>query len=52
IRGNLSKSKIILLYNIINELKKELFNRLSYFFYQATIKGLNSIIAVLRGLIY
>ncbi|KAK0631179.1 hypothetical protein B0T17DRAFT_590423 [Bombardia bombarda] len=52
IKGDPGKGKTMLLCGIIDELKKEPGNRLSYFFCQATEARLSNATAVLRGLIY
>ncbi|EXA29674.1 hypothetical protein FOVG_18865 [Fusarium oxysporum f. sp. pisi HDV247] len=52
IEGDPGKGKTMLLCGIIDELKKESANRLSYFFCQATEAQLSNATAVLRGLIY
>ncbi|RSL86770.1 hypothetical protein CDV31_016354 [Fusarium ambrosium] len=52
IKGDPGKGKTMLLCGIIDELKKERGNRLSYFFCQATEARLSNATAVLRGLIY
>ncbi|KAH6989847.1 hypothetical protein EDB80DRAFT_587431, partial [Ilyonectria destructans] len=52
IKGDPGKGKTILLCGIINELKKETTNLLSYFFCQGTDSRINNAMAVLRGLIY
>ncbi|RSL81247.1 hypothetical protein CEP52_017244 [Fusarium oligoseptatum] len=52
IKGDPGKGKTMLLCGIIDELKKERGNRLSYFFCKATEAQLSNATAVLRGLIY
>ncbi|CAG7936854.1 unnamed protein product [Penicillium salamii] len=54
IRGNPGKRKIILLYNIINELIWSFRDttNISFFFYQATNGRINNATAILRDLIY
>ncbi|EXL90224.1 hypothetical protein FOIG_16512 [Fusarium odoratissimum NRRL 54006] len=52
IKGDPGKGKTMLLCGIIDELKKERDNCLSYFFCQATEEKLSNATAVLRGLIY
>ncbi|KAH6985563.1 hypothetical protein EDB80DRAFT_231562 [Ilyonectria destructans] len=52
IKGDPGKGKTMLLCGIINELKKETTNLLSYFFCQGTDSRINNATAVLRGLIY
>ncbi|CAG9985116.1 unnamed protein product [Clonostachys byssicola] len=52
IKGDPGKGKTMLLCGIIDELKKESANCLSYFFCQATEARLSNATAVLRGLIY
>ncbi|KAH7117480.1 hypothetical protein EDB81DRAFT_733721, partial [Dactylonectria macrodidyma] len=52
INGDPGKGKTMLLCGIINELKKETTNLLSYFFCQGTDSRINNATAVLRGLIY
>lgn len=52
ITGDAGKGKTMLLCGIIEALKKDDFNRLCYFFCQATLPSLNNSVAVLRGLIY
>lgn len=52
ITGDAGKGKTMLLCGIIEALKKDGFNRLCYFFCQATEQKLDNSVAVLRGLIY
>jgi hypothetical protein len=52
VKGDPGKGKTMLLCGIINELKKAGDNLLAYFFCQATDARINSVTAVLRGLIY
>ncbi|KAM6513563.1 hypothetical protein FALCPG4_015956 [Fusarium falciforme] len=52
IKGDPGKGKTMLLCGIIDELKQQPDNSLSYFFCQATEPDLNNATAVLRGLIY
>ncbi|KAK2763634.1 nacht and wd domain protein [Colletotrichum kahawae] len=52
ITGDPGKGKTMLMCGIIEELKKDPFKRLCYFFCQATLEKLNNAQAVLRGLIY
>ncbi|OHW95967.1 vegetative incompatibility protein het-e-1 [Colletotrichum incanum] len=52
IKGDPGKGKTMLLCGIINELKEDPANQLSYFFCQATNVRLNNATAVLRGPIY
>ncbi|KAL6411746.1 beta transducin-like protein HET-D2Y [Ilyonectria robusta] len=52
IKGDPGKGKTMLLCDIINELKKETTNLLSYSFCQGTDLRINNATAVLRGLIY
>ncbi|KAH7108964.1 NACHT domain-containing protein [Dactylonectria macrodidyma] len=52
IKGDPGKGKTMLLCGIINELRKETTNLLSYFFCQGTDSRINNATAVLRGLIY
>ncbi|KAM5342879.1 hypothetical protein ACJ41O_013845 [Fusarium nematophilum] len=52
IKGDPGKGKTMLLCGIINELKEQTANPLSYFFCQGTDSRINNATAVLRGLIY
>ncbi|KAH7114689.1 NACHT domain-containing protein [Dactylonectria macrodidyma] len=52
IKGDPGKGKTMLLCGIIDELKKQTANLVSYFFCQGTDSRINNATAVLRGLIY
>jgi archaellum biogenesis ATPase FlaH len=52
IRGDAGKGKTMLLCGIIEELEKDPFSRLCYFFCQATDENLRDGICVLRGLLF
>ncbi|KAH7187188.1 quinon protein alcohol dehydrogenase-like superfamily [Fusarium oxysporum] len=52
IKGDPGKGKTMLLCGVINELKKQTTNLVSYFFCQGTDSRINNVTAVLRGLIF
>ncbi|KXH33074.1 hypothetical protein CSIM01_05209 [Colletotrichum simmondsii] len=52
IKGDPGRGKTMLMCGIVDELKKEMSIRVSYFFCQATAGSLSNANAVLRGLIY
>ncbi|RGP66281.1 nacht and wd domain [Fusarium sporotrichioides] len=52
VRGDAGKGKTMLLCGIIEELEKDPFSRLCYFFCQATDENLRDGICVLRGLLF